>query len=68
MKVLVIAKCRLSDNACDSPIHLEAFRSIYTDSESIKKMKDILGQSEWYARLNCLHGAKSSPLAEIHLK
>lgn len=29
---------------------------------------DALGQSELYARLNCLHGAKSSPLAAMHLK
>jgi hypothetical protein len=43
MKVSIIAKCRISDKACDPPIHLEAFRSIYTDSESIKKCEGHTG-------------------------
>jgi len=43
MEILVFAKCRLSDKACDSPIHLEVFGSIYMHSAIILQNRGRTG-------------------------
>jgi hypothetical protein len=46
----------------------EVTRGLVSEGYLEDNRRHALGQRELYARLNCLHGAKSSPLAATHLK
>lgn len=51
----------------NQPIHLRKCHHQLA-VQIVQCVEYVLGQSELYARLNCLQGAKSSPLAAMHLK